>query len=428
MMATFGRRWVQERRKMAYAPTTLTALAGLVPPSLDARITIIDEGIEEVNPERLDADLVGISLITPNAPRAYEMADRIRDRGIPVVLGGIHPTLLPEEAGEHADAIVRGYADESWPRLLLDFAGGHMVREYQGCLDHGFQPPGSFPAHHLLKRGRYLLPHSLEATRGCQNNCHFCVIPALSGRRLLTRRVEDVVEEIRTMGARRVTFLDQNPTEDKDYCLSLYESLTPLKIRWSSSITMKLAEDDEWLQAAARSGCRGVLIGFETLEQDNLRREGKPFNQVTRYREFVRRLHRHGIMIFGSFILGLDGDEPDVFDRTLRFLDEAAIDIVKPGIFTPFPGTPDFHRLEAEGRILTRDWSRYDATQVVFQPARMTARQLQEGFYRVYREAHSIRSIAVRLARSRASPLLSLSANVAFHLFGKVAYPHDRAE
>jgi radical SAM superfamily enzyme YgiQ (UPF0313 family) len=233
-----------------------------------------------------------------------------------------------------------------------------------------------------------------------------------------------VVQEIRQLGARRIAFLDQSPAEDRDHWTALYEALTPLGIRWFSNVSLKQAAQEDWVERAARSGCKGVLIGFESLNAEALRNEGKGFNRVEDYAEVIRRLHRHGILIFGSFMFGLDGDDPGIFRRTAEFADRHAVDLVNPGIFTPFPGTPDFQRMEEADRILTRDWSRYDCTQVVFEPRGMTKEELQRGYYAFYRRVHGLPSILRRVTGSRSSLPLSLGANLALKFYGQVAYPH----
>jgi radical SAM superfamily enzyme YgiQ (UPF0313 family) len=386
-------------------------------------VTIIDEGVEPVAgcPR---TDLLGISAATPNAWRAYELADAARSRGVPVVLGGVHPSLLPAEAREHADAVVVGYAEEAWPRLLRDFAAGGMREFYTGDAREAFTHGLGRPQRRLLKKGAYFFPHTIEATRGCPHQCEFCVVPSFHGRRPWRRPVGEVIRDLRGMHARRVVFLDANPGECTGYSRALLEAMIPLRIRWYSSVTMRAARDDEWLALARRSGCEGVLIGFESLCQESLDRHAKRFNRVGEFAETVAKLHRAGIMVLGCFVFGLESDDAGVFARTVAFADQARIDLVQYAIYTPFPGTPAFRRLDAEGRIRSVDWSRYDGKQVVFEPARMSARELQEGFHRAWRQTYRPGSI---LRRTAAVPspraILRLMANLGFRSFGNEFIP-----
>lgn len=406
------------KKSLRYAPLTLTTLAAYVPKELGARIELLDEGIADVDGERIEADLVGITAITGNAPRAYELADRLRARGIPVVLGGPHPTLLPDEAQGHADAVVTGYAEQTWPELLRDFAAGRMRPRYvQGSdLSLAGLP---FARRDLLPEDRYFTRSVFEATRSCAHDCEFCVAPTAWGRNQYQKPPEDVVADIRQWGAPKILFVDLNLVSDPRYAARLFEALIPLKIHWYGLATTLIALDPELLDLAARSGCRGLLMGLESLCEASLDQTHKGFNDPEAYRGMVEQLHRHGIMLMGCFAFGLDGDTPEVFERTARFAVEAAIDLPRFAIVTPFPGTPLHRRLDAEGRILTRDWSLYDAQHVVFQPKRMTVEELQRGHERAWRHVYSLRSIASRLWRARVDPHLLLAANLGYRFYAR---------
>jgi radical SAM superfamily enzyme YgiQ (UPF0313 family) len=403
------------RRSLRYAPLTLTTLASLVPPHLQAELTLIDEGIDDV-PADLPADLVGMTVITGTAPRAYELAWRFRSRGIPVVLGGPHVTLMPDEAEAQADAVVIGYAEDTWPQLLRDFAAGTMRRRY-------LQDPGlslaarPFPRRDLLPARRYLTTNVFEATRACIHNCDFCVVPAAWGRRPYQKPVEDVVADIRQHGARKLIFVDLNLIADREYAASLFEALVPLRVRWYGLSTVLLADDLPLLKLAERSGCRGLLLGFESIRADNLRGSGKGFNRPGRFKDVVALLHAHGIAVYGCFVFGMDHDTPDVFLETARFAVEARIDLPRFAIVTPFPGTTLYRRLEREGRILTRNWELYDGQHVVFQPARMTVQQLQDGTEQAWKYVYSPGAIAQRLRGSPAPPWVGLTTNLAYRFY-----------
>jgi sigma-B regulation protein RsbU (phosphoserine phosphatase) len=252
------------KKSLRYSPLTLVTLAAYVPHELGAQITILDEGIEDM-PERLEADLVAMTVITGSANRSYELAKRYRDQGIPVVLGGPHVTLVPDDAAPHADAIVTGYAEHTWPQLLRDFAAGRMKARYdQGELDLSGLP---LPRRDLLKAYNYTTTNVFEATRGCVHDCDFCVVPAAWGRRPYQKPVEDVVREIRAVGAKKAIFVDLNLIADKTYARKLFDALTPLGLQWFGLATSLLQHDLDLLERMARSGCKGLLVGLESVNQ-----------------------------------------------------------------------------------------------------------------------------------------------------------------
>ncbi len=395
-------------------PLTLTTLAALVPPELDAELTLVDEGIGDVD-LAVPYDLVGISAITGSASRAYELADAYRGRGTPVVLGGVHPTLLPDEAEGHADAVVVGYAEETWPELLRDFAAGRMKARYT-------QAPGlslaglPIPRRDLLPAKHFTMPATVEATRGCTYRCEFCVVPTAWGQPL-QRPVAEVVAEIRQTGAKKLLFLDLNLNADRGYALELFAALVPLGIRWGGLATTTIAGDDELLDLAARSGCRGLLLGFESLCEASVVETGKAFNLRTSYADVASRIHARGIAIQGCFVFGFDHDDASVFERTASFAIDARIDLPRFAVLTPFPSTPLFTRLKAEGRILHEKWEEYDAQHVVFRPALMTPQALQLGVERAWKLAYTYGAIGRRVLGSRIQLPLSLAANLGYRFY-----------
>lgn len=405
------------RRSLRYAPLTLPTLASLIPPEIDHSLTVLDEGIDEVPPD-LEVDLVGMTVITGTAVRAYHLAAGFRARRIPVVLGGPHVTLVPDDARPHADAIVVGYAEKAWPDLLRDFVRGRMRLRYDQ--DPDLSLAGLPPVRRdLVPRGRYLTTHVFEATRGCIHACDFCVVPAAWGRRPLQKPVAEVVEDIVRTGARKCIFIDLNIIADREHAARLFEAFIPLRIEWYGLATSLLAGDRPLLDLCARSGCRGLLIGLESLQTENMREIHKTFNAPGAFREVVAAFHRHGIAVQGCFVFGLDHDTPDVFLKTARFAVEAGIDLPRFAVLTPFPGTALHRRLEQEGRILTRNWELYDAQHVVFQPARMSVEQLQRGMEQAWRYAYRYGSIARRLRRSPAPLGVALGANLAYRFYGR---------
>jgi radical SAM superfamily enzyme YgiQ (UPF0313 family) len=401
---------------LRYAPLTLSTLAALVPAELDAEITVQDEGVQPLDLD-FPPSLVGITAITGTAPRAYGIADQLRAKGHTVVIGGVHATLLPEEAAQHADAVVTSYAEKSWPQLLRDFAAGRLKNHY-------YAPTGRrlegvpIARRDLLKRDRYATVNSIEATRGCPHQCDFCAVPAAWRGIYAHRPVEEVITELRTFEGRHALFIDLSPVEDVQYAKALYRAMIPLGMKWVGLATTRIAEDMELLKLAARSGCRGLLIGFESISQDTLEETRKGFHQSRNYGEVVKRLHDHGIGIQGCFVFGFDTDETSVFERTVEFVDRTRIDLPRYAVMTPFPGTGYFRRMEAEGRLLHKRWDLYDVEHVVFQPRRMSPERLQEGLEWAWRQSYSWRSIFTRLLGAPWNILpLWVSLNVGYRFY-----------
>ena len=406
------------KASLRYAPLTLTTLAALVPEELEPEIAIQDEGAQTLDLD-FDADLVGITAITGTSPRCYEIADRLRAEGHKVVLGGVHPTLLPDEAAQHADAVVLGYAEQSWPQLLRDFARGEMKPRYDS-------PPvrklENLPRarRDMLAKGRYATINTIEATRGCPHRCAFCAVPAAWPGTYLQRPVEEVIAELSTFEGRSALFVDLSPVEDVEYAKALYRAMIPLRMRWVGLATTRIAEDPELLRLTASSGCRGLLIGFEAVNQATLNQANKAFQSVRDYADVVARLHDHGIAIQGCFVFGLDNDDRHVFEQTVEFVDKVKIDLPRYAVATPFPGTALYRLWEAEGRLLHKNWALYDVEHVVFQPKQMSPEELQEGLQWSWRQSYGWRSFFSRMTAAPWSSLpLWISLNLGYRYFAR---------
>jgi radical SAM superfamily enzyme YgiQ (UPF0313 family) len=402
------------KKSLRYAPLTLTTLASLIPPELNADVILMDEGIRDIDDD-IGVDLVGISLITGTAPRSYELAAHFRARGIPVVLGGVHATLMPDEAQQHCDALVTGYAEDTWPQLLRDFASGRMQRRYD-------QSPGlklenlPLPRRDLLPARNYITLHTIEATRGCIHKCEFCVVPSAWGRPL-HKPIGEVIADVRQMKPKKLIFLDLNLISEVDYAKELFRALTPLRVRWGGLATTMIAWDDELLDLAAESGCAGLLLGFESLSDGALAESRKQFSSRVEYKTVIEKLHARRIAIQGCFVFGFDDDDASVFERTAQFAIDQHIDLPRYAILTPFPGTPLHQRLASEGRLLTTDWSYYDGQHVVYQPARMSAEELQQGTERAWKMTYSYRGIYKRLAGARVQLPIAIPANLGYRFY-----------
>lgn len=404
------------KKTLRYQPLTLTTLAALIPAELNAEIELIDEGIVEV-PDAIQADLIGLTVITGTARRAYELADAYRARGIPVVLGGPHVTLLPDEAAAHADAICVGYAEESWPQLLRDFAAGQMQRRYDQAPNLILGADMPFARRDLFDSRQFLTHAVFEATRSCAHDCEFCVAPAAWGRKQYQKPIDWVIEDIRRVGQKKILFVDLNLVSDMNYARELFTRLIPLKVQWYGLSTVLIGHDPALMELMAKSGCKGLLLGLETVSEESLKDARKRFNASIGYKKLIADLHHLGIAIQGCFVFGLDHDTPDVFDATVQFAIDAGVDLPRFAVLTPFPGTPLHHRLAAEGRILTRDWELYDAQHVVFQPLHMTPQQLAEGHERAWKQVYAWSAIGKRLWRAGNFKPLLVSANLGYRFY-----------
>lgn len=400
-------------RSFREAPLTLTMLAALIPEALDVHIKLVDESIDAV-PLKDRFDLVGISCLTGTAGRAYELADYFRRKGAAVVLGGIHVTLRPEEAAKHADCIVTGFAERTWPRLLTDFAGGKLQARY-----HDFGPSLEglpLPRRDLQRRSGYIMPDTVFATRGCKRNCDFCSVPAAAfGWR--TRPVTDVIDEIRRIPHRRIAFNDVSLLEDREYARELLTALIPLGKLWGGLCTTRVLEDPEMMNLLYASGCRYMLIGFESVSTAALSSVHKGFNRPEQFAELIRQFHRRAILVQGCFVFGFDHDTRAVFHDTVDAVQQMKIDIPRYAIYTPYPGTEAYQRLKEENRLLHEYWPHYDTQHVVFQPAHMTPEELDCGFRDAYRKTFRLNSIVRRILGSGVYFPVTLVGNLAYRLY-----------
>lgn len=395
------------------APLTGTLLAALVPSELRLDVRYVDGSVSPI-PLGEHFDLVAVSVITGMAPRAYALAAQFRARGATVLLGGIHVSLLPDEAAQHADAIAVGYAETLWPQMLRDWDAGRLKTRYE---HHGPPAIAGLPAPRadLQKPFGYAMPHTVSATRGCRQQCDFCVAPAVP-LGWATRPVGDVIADIRRLRGRSFVFHDLNLTDDVGYAKELFTALMPLRRRWGGLVSTRVVRDEELLDLMARSGCAYLLIGFETVNAGALGAMRKRFNAAVSYAEVVDALHARGIVVQGCFIFGLDEDTPAVFDATVEAIDTLGIDIPRFALYTPFPGTAAFERLQAEDRLLHRDWSFYDTQHTVIRPALMTPAELDAGFVRAWRNCYRLPRIARRLHLRRHAGITAVG-NLAYRLY-----------
>ncbi len=380
----------------------LLKLASLTPP--DWEVTIIDEKVEPIDFSR-DAELVGVTAMTPVAKRGYAIADRFRSRGIPVVMGGMHVSKLPEEALRHCDSVVIGEAEDLWDRLIADLEAGRLQKIYRHENNYPCLARRPLPDWDLYRDKRYLPVHFIETTRGCPFNCEFCSVTSSFGGKFRNRPVDDVEREIQNMKPfpgrftwqNLVFFNDDNIISNKRHARELLTRMIPYKLDWLGQTSVDMAQDDEMLALCRKSGCMGLLVGFESLSAETLKSVSKGVNKPQQYLEVVKRMHDHGIGVKGSFIFGFDTDDEGVFERTLEFAAKAKIDVVYYSILTPYPGTALYEKMVAEGRIIDYDWDHYNTHNVVFQPKLMTPEKLFEGYWAAFRESFSCPGIFRRM-------------------------------
>lgn len=376
---------------------SLSTIAALTPP--DWRVEILDNRTTPVDFDK-KVDLVGITAFTAEIPGAYEIADGFRKKGVKVVMGGFHVSAMPEEALAHVDSVVVGEAEPVWRTLLSDIEKNRLKPVYAS--DHLADMRNmAIPCRHLLNRNMYSTGfNTVQATRGCPYNCEYCAVSAFFGRKFRTRPVAQIIDEVKQFDTKNFFFVDDNITGKKRFAKELFRALIPLKRVWGGQTDINITEDDELLSLYAKSGGQYAFIGFESLSEKNLERMNKSWNSPERYEKAIKKIHKQGISILGSFIFGLDDDDPGVFKRTVDFIKKSKIDAAQFHILTPFPGTRLFDEMDRTGRIVDKNWARYHTSDVVFKPAGMTAETLQNGYWWAFRKTYTLGSTVKRCLRS----------------------------
>ncbi|HET6371926.1 MAG TPA: radical SAM protein [Candidatus Polarisedimenticolia bacterium] len=401
MRITFVRPNLRETRSRdAMEPLCFAILKSLTPRGIET--VLHDERLEPI-PLDEPTDLAALTVETFTARRAYQIADGFRRRGVPVVMGGYHPTFLPEECLEHADAVVQGDAEGVWPQVVEDAATGRLRRIYTR---EGFPPmSGPLPDRSVFAGKRYARLTLVQYGRGCRFNCDFCSIRAFYGSSVRQRSIEEVVEELRGRGGNHVFFVDDNLFVDEAKAAALFEALIPLRIRWSCQTSIDVARDRALVRLMARSGCTTAVVGFESLDIENLRQMRKGWNlKWAPYEASIRILQDAGIMLYGTFVFGYDLDTAASFDRVSDFAQRNRFFLANFNPLTPTPRAPLLDRLRREGRLLVDRWwldPSYRYGQATFRPRGMTADELTEGCWRARKRFYSYRSIGRRLVAPR---------------------------
>lgn len=400
-------------------PLTFPVLAALTPE--DFEIEIIEERLRPIRYDS-DFDLVGLTFVTAFAPRAYSIADKFRHKGVKVIVGGPHVSIFPEEALQHADAVVVGEAEEVWGQLLQDFQ--------QGCLQKIYKASGlfdlkNFPSPRLeMMPKEFIFKNSTLASKGCPFRCNFCFTNSINQYQQRFRPIADVVQDIEAMDGnwlnrKYFVFWDDNLVGDPRYAKELFKAIAPLNRKWAAAASVNIANDEEMLQLLEKSGCAALFIGMESINSASLKESNKYHNHTEKYREMIKKLHDHGIGITGAFVFGFDHDDLSVFERTLEFAIKIELDCMTPAILTPLPGTPLYLQMDREKRIFDRNWSHYDYYHVIFEPKQMKPEKLYEGFLKFNHDFFSYHSILKRISHSRNQLILATLANLGYQSFYK---------
>lgn len=398
----------RKRGVTRFPQISLLYIAALTPEA--HAVKIVEEEIEPID---FDApcNLVGITCMTANAPRAYQLADAFRRRGKRVVLGGVHPTVRPDEAALHADAVVVGEAEPVWSTLLADAEAGGLKPRYTN--DHTWKLDDyPTPLRKAGKSGAVLGIVPVVTSRGCPYACDFCSVHNMFGRVIRHVAVPRVLEDIERSGSRKVMFLDDNIVGDQGYAETLFDALRGRGISWVGQASISFVHNERLLEKAAASGCKGLFVGLESVSEQKMEKLRKSLKTQADTADAIRRIMRAGILFHASIVFGFDDDETSIFDETIDFLQRARIASATFNILTPYPGTVIFDQYKAEGRLLTEDWKDFDHCTPTFNPRHMSAEDLMEGYHRVRRSFFGLANIAARLPANWRTPVLFLVANL----------------
>jgi len=394
-------------RELMMPQLALYILEGLTPAKHD--VTTIEEETADIDLDH-ECDLVGISCMTANAPRAYELCSEFKKRGKTVVLGGVHPTILPDEALQHADCVVKGEAEGVWPTVLEDFENNQLRQTYQDPdPDLSKYIPKNFSS---IRQKRLFNVIPITTTRGCPYNCDFCCVTDLFGKKIRHIPVENVVRDIKESGSKYFIFLDDNIIGDPKYAKGLFRAIKPLNIQWGGQASVSLlVKDKELMQLAAESGCKTLFLGIESIGEEQSKSFKKSIKEIRELEDSLKKIKKMGILIHASMVFGLDSDKKEIFDETVRFLIKNKVSTVSFNVLTPYPGTKVYEDLKKENRLTTTDWRYYDHNTVVFEPKNMSRYELQTGKTEARKKFYSIPSVLKRLPGNMYSPLIYLAMN-----------------
>ena len=406
-----------EFKRVMSPSLALLTLASLTPP--EHEVAILDENTG-INPHMETPDLVGITVNVDNSDRAYAISAQYRSKGIPVVLGGIHVTANPGEAGQQANAVCLGEAEDLWETILQD-TQNHCLKPYykmESPPDLAKIPPLRWD---LLPASRYLYTNILYSSRGCPFRCEFCYNSAdgYRERAFRTRPVEDIIQDIQRMGTKHIMFIDDNFIGDPQRARKLIRAMKPLGLTWNTAVSANILKFPRLLDEMKDSGCQSLFIGFESINKESIGSVGKFQNQVADYETLIQEIHQREMMVNASLVFGFDHDTPEVFPHTLNWLVKNKIETMTAHILTPYPGTRLYSKLNGEGRIIEKDKSKYNTAHVVFRPRNMSVETLQSGYLQIYQDFYSLSNIFKRLPVKHQQRIPYLLFNFLYRKYGK---------
>lgn len=402
----------------AYPSLTLPTIYSLIPKNAFSKIDTIDENSQQVLYDKEKYDLVLLSFETSSCQTAYKHCREFKKRGTYTACGGYHATALPDEVAMHCDTVISGPAEISLPQFINDFINGNPKRFYRN--DNVCSAMYRIPARDKITEKKKLKIPAVIANRGCNNSCKYCSMRTMW--KSDPRPVEDVVNELKALNSKMVVFYDPNFFGDREYAISLLNAIKPLKILWAADATVSFGYDDKLMQLAYKSGCRAVLVGFESFSAQSLASATKHSNKPDKYKGVIDNIHSHGIAVNGCFVLGFDHDTEEELIKIPQYIDYLGLDLCRFAILTPYPGTEFYEEYKKSGRIITDDWSRYTQNYAIFQPKNMTPERLEEIYMRVWKEAFKWRRVFKRTFHSvwRKKPyvFVLLGANIGFKFLG----------
>lgn len=400
---------MRREKGMAIPQLSLYILEGLTPK--EHSVQIIEEEADELDLDQ-DCDLVGISCMTSNAPRAYKISAEFRKRGKTVVMGGIHPTILPDEALEHASCVVIGEAEGVWEKLLEDHSNDRLQKTYQVSEpDLTRYIPKNF---HKNERKRIFNAYPVLTTKGCPYDCDFCSVAKLYGNKVRHYPVENVVRDIRESGGKAFIFLDDNVVGHPNYAKELFRALIPLKIKWAGMASVKLAKDDELLRLCAESGCKALLIGVESIEEEQMATLNKSFKRVEELEWAIQKIMKAGIIFHASMIYGFDYETRETVLKTVKFLQKQQVSTASFCVLTPFPGTRTYEQMKRDNRLISQDWKFYNNRTTIFTPRNLSPLELQSEYMKAKKTFYNTPAVLKRWPANRRNSFLHFASNVAY--------------
>lgn len=384
----------------------------------DHSLIIENENVEDIDFNEA-VDLVGITVTVDVVDRAIEIAKLYQKKGIPVIAGGIHITALPEEVKEYFDAIAIGLAEKTWPNIISDIESGRLKKVYT-CDEKVKGREIISPGYNLIDKKKYLYCNIISTSRGCPFACDFCYNSCEHYKSLyINRPIENVIEDINTIGKRHIMFIDDNFIGNPKWTLDFVKAIRPMKLKWNAAVSANIVDMPDLLDEMALAGCKSLFIGFESLNPAAIKNVNKGQNNIKKYELLIHEIHKRGIMINASFVFGLDEDDATTFKRTLDWIVENKIETVTSHILTPYPGTKLYDDFIRDGRITDFKLSNYNTANVVFKPTNMTAEELYRGYIWIYKEIYSTRNILKRMPKAHKQKLAYLLFNFLYRKFGK---------